>query len=117
MSRPPLPCPGPLSRRPFLKIGPLTLAGVGARGLLPPRLEAAGTGQAPDTSVILIWLPGGPPHMETYDMKPDAPAEYRGDFRPVRTNVPGIEVCELLPLHAQVADRFTLIRSIAHNFA
>ncbi len=117
MTRPPFCCPGPLSRRNFLKIGGLTLGGVGLGGLLPLRLEAAETGKAPDTSVILIWLPGGPPHMETYDLKPDAPSEYRGEFRPIRTNVPGIDVCELLPLHARIADRFTLIRSIAHNFA
>jgi hypothetical protein len=106
-----------LSRRRFLKIGAMALGGIGMRGLLPLRLEAAKTGQTPDTAVILIWLPGGPPHMETYDMKPDAPAEYRGAFRPIRTNVPGIEVCELLPRHARIADKFTLIRSIAHNFA
>jgi hypothetical protein len=106
-----------LPRRQFLKIGALTLGTAGLRGLLPLRLEAAGTGQTPDTSVILIWLPGGPPHLETYDMKPAAPAEYRGDFRPVATNVPGIQVCELLPLHARVADKFALIRSIAHTFA
>jgi len=98
-------------------MGALTLSGIGMRGLLPLRLESAETGKNPDTSVILIWLPGGPPHMETYDMKPDAPAEYRGDFRPIKTNVPGIDVCELLPLHAKIADKFTLIRSIAHNFA
>jgi hypothetical protein len=55
--------------------------------------------------------------METYDMKPDAPAEYRGDFRPIRTVVPGLDVCEWLPRHAQIADEFTLIRSIAHTFA
>jgi hypothetical protein len=55
--------------------------------------------------------------METYDMKPNAPVEYRGAFRPIKTRVPGIEVCELLPLHARIADKFTLIRSIAHNFA
>ena len=67
--------------------------------------------------MIFLWLPGGPPHMETYDMKPDAPAEYRGDFKPIRTKVPGLDVCELLPLHAQAADKFALIRSIAHNFA
>src|SRR4029077_20155222 len=71
----------------------------------------------PDTSVILIWLPGGPPHLDTYDLKPDAPAEYRGPFRPIQTNVPGVEVGEHLPLHAKVADRYALIRSIAHNFA
>lgn len=110
-------CAGPVSRRHFLKIGALTLGGVGLRGLLPLRLQAAQTGQTPDTAVILIWLPGGPPHMETYDMKPDAPEEYRGAFRPIKTNVPGIEVCELLPMHAQIADKFTLIRSVAHKFA
>jgi len=55
--------------------------------------------------------------METYDMKPDAPADYRGIYRPVNTNVPGIDVCELLPRHTKIADKFTLIRSIAHGFA
>jgi hypothetical protein len=70
-----------------------------------------------DTSVIFVWLPGGPPHMETYDMKPDAPAECRGDFKPIKTNVPGIDICEHLPLHAKIADKFTLVRSIAHTFA
>ena len=117
MPRPALRCSGPASRRQFLKIGALSLGSVGLGGLLPLRLEAKGTGQDSDHAVILVWLPGGPPHMETYDMKPDAPEEYRGDFRPIRTNVPGIDVCELLPLHARIADKFTLIRSIAHNFA
>src|SRR5215470_8976618 len=111
MHRPTLACPGPLTRRNFLKLGALAL-GAGARGLLPMRLTAAEANRSADTSVILIWLPGGPPHMETYDMKPDAPVEYRGEFKPIRTNVPGIDVCELLPLHAKIADRFTLIRSI-----
>lgn len=86
------------------------------------RLQAAAKegGQAfadKGTSVIFIWLPGGLPHMETYDMKPEAPADYRGEFLPIKTNVPGIEVCELLPLHAKIADKFTLIRSIHHEFA
>lgn len=86
--------------------------------LLNLRTQAKSAGaDVPDTSVILLWLPGGPPHMETYDMKPDAPAEFRGEFKPIRTNVPGIDVCELLPRHARIADRFSLIRSIAHNFA
>ena len=80
--------------------------------------EASGASKLdPDTSVIFIWLPGGPPHMETYDMKPDAPADYRGIFQPVNTNVPGMDVCELLPMHTKIADKFTLIRSIAHGFA
>jgi hypothetical protein len=115
----PTPCAGPLSRRHFLRIGSLTLGGLGLRALQPWRIEAADTSKsaAPDTSVILIWLPGGPPHMETYDMKPDAPAEYRGAFRPMTTVVPGMDVCEHLPLHAKTARRFSLIRSIAHTFA
>jgi hypothetical protein len=118
MPRPAFHCLGPVSRRQFLKIGALSLGGVGLGGPLPLRARAGDTGPgAPDTSVILIWLPGGPPHLDTYDMKPEAPAEYRGDFRPIKTNVPGIEVCELLPLHARVADKFTLVRSIAHKFA
>ncbi len=117
MPIPTLGCPGPISRRNFLKMGGLALGGLGAQGILPWKLQANERGDASDTSVILIWLPGGPPHMETYDMKPDAPAEYRGDFRPVRTNVPGIDICEHLPLHTRIADKYTLIRSIAHNFA
>src|SRR4051794_23765970 len=115
MDRPTRSCPGPLSRRHFLKLGALALGGLGPAGLLPLRLRA--DGPTPDTSVILVWLPGGPPHMETYDMKPDAPEEYRGEFRPIKTVVPGLDVCELLPLHARIADRFSLIRSVAHNFA
>src|SRR5438874_1332600 len=112
MTYPTRPCPGPLSRRHFLKVGSLALGGFGVSGLLPWRLEARDGGRTPDTSVILVWLPGGPPHMETYDMKPDAPAEYRGAFRPIRTVVPGLDVCEHLPLHARVADKFSIIRSI-----
>src|SRR5512138_3169150 len=110
-------CRGPISRRGLLQAGALGVGGLGLSTLLEARAKAAPAVSDPDTSVIFIWLPGGPPHMETYDMKPDAPAEYRGEFRPIRTRVPGIDVCEHLPLHAPVADKFTLIRSIAHNFA
>lgn len=109
-------CSGPLSRRQFLKIGSLALGGL-AGGITPWTLAAETRAKEPDTSVILVWLPGGPPHMETWDMKPDAPAEYRGEFRPIKTNVPGIEICEHLPMQAKVADRFTLIRSISHSFS
>lgn len=118
MPKPTLHCPGPVSRRNFLKIGALSFGGFGFADVVPWQLRASEQDQrTQDTSVIFIWLPGGPPHMETYDMKPDAPSEYRGDFRPIRTRVPGIDVCEHLPMHARVADKFTLIRSIAHNFA
>ncbi len=118
MTYPTASCPGPLSRRSFLKTCAVGLGGLGLTNLLRLRALAREAGQSvPDTSVIFLWLPGGPPHMETYDMKPDAPAEYRGAFRPIRTNVPGIDVCEHLPRHARIADRFALIRSIAHQFA
>ncbi|MBT3470742.1 MAG: DUF1501 domain-containing protein, partial [Opitutae bacterium] len=106
-----------INRRSFLTAGTLGVGGLGFSDLL--RLRAATANQtktAPDTSVIFVWLAGGPPHMETYDMKPDAPSDYRGLFNPIRTNVPGIDVCELLPMHAKCADKYTLIRSIAHTF-
>jgi hypothetical protein len=117
MNKPSLVCPGPPSRREFLRLGSLALGGTSLSTLLSLRVAAQEAGQsAPDTSVIFLWLPGGPPHMETYDMKPDAPVEYRGDFKPIHTKVPGLDVCELLPLHAQAADKFTLIRSISHHY-
>jgi hypothetical protein len=110
-------CPGPVSRRGVLSAGTLGLGGFCLSDLLRLR-EARGSAALPsDTSVLFVWLPGGPPHHETYDMKPDAPSEIRGEFRPIRTNVPGIEVSELLPLHAACADRYSLIRSISHEFA
>jgi len=107
-----------MTRRTFFKFGTLALGGFSAAQVLPWQLQAKESQPAnSDPAVIFVWLPGGPPHMETYDMKPDAPVEYRGDFRPIKTVVPGLDVCELLPRHAQVADRFTIVRSIAHNFA
>ena len=90
---PPTVCPGPVSRRRFLQLGAL---GVGLGALTPYQLlQAESSRLASNTSVILIWLPGGPPHMETYDMKPDAPVEYRGPFKPIRTTVPGMDVCDV----------------------
>lgn len=110
------PCPGP-NRRDFLRFGSIALAGSGL-GLDPFLLhQTRAQEDTNDPAVIFIWLPGGPPHLETFDMKPDAPSEYRGDFKPIKTNVPGIEICEHLPRLAQMADRFALIRSIAHTFA
>ena len=106
-------------RRVAIATGLLGLGGSGLADLLRHRQARADAGQpaADDTAVIFVWLPGGPPHLETYDMKPDAPAEVRGAFRPIRTNVSGIDVCELLPLHARCADRYSLIRSVTHDFA
>ena len=112
-------CPGPVSRRAFLEAGSLALGGLSLPELLRRRAMASqvSPGAATDTSVILIWLQGGPSHMETYDLKPDAPVEYRGELRPIATRVDGLDVCELLPMHARIADKFTVIRSIAHGFA
>ena len=111
----------PMPRRSFLSMGALGVSGLSLSQVLKLRAAAAeGDGKPAtplDTSVIFIWLAGGAPHMETYDMKPDAPEEYRGAFRPIPTNVPGIDVCELLPLHAKCADKYTLVRSIAHTFS
>ena len=65
-----------------------------------------------DFSVILFWANGGPSHLDLFDMKPEAPAEYRGPLRPVKTNVSGIEICELMPRLSKIADKFTLLRSL-----
>lgn len=111
-------CSGPIRRRSFLEVGSLALGGLGLSDLLKAQAVAKKTGHSSaDTSVILIWLQGGPSHMETYDLKPQAPVEYRGELYPIQTASPGMEVCELLPLHAKVADKFTIIRSISHGFA
>ena len=82
-------CPGPVSRRSFLEAGSLALGGLALNDLLRLRAVAKAAGrESTDTSVILIWLQGGPSHMETYDLKPDAPADYRGECVPISTVVP-----------------------------
>src|SRR5690349_20116304 len=102
-------CDG-LSRRSFLQIGAFG-AGLTLSGMLRARaLAAGGTPTASGKSAIMVYLPGGPSHIDMYDMKPDAPAEIRGEFKPIRTNVPGLDVCELMPLQAKIADRFRIVR-------
>ena len=104
------------SRRHFLQLGVAGIASASLSTVLRARAEASAiSGSSKDTSVILLWLDGGPGHMDTYDLKPDAPAEYRGLWRPTRTNVPGMEITELFPLQAKVADKFSLIRSLHHD--
>lgn len=111
-------CVGPIPRRSFLEFGGLSVLGLGMADFLRAQeLAKSAGGRLKDKAVIFIWLPGGPPHMETYDMKPEAPREYRGIFQPIHTNVSGIDVCELLPMHAKCADKFTLIRSVHHDFS
>ena len=107
-------CDG-VSRRDFLKIGALSVGGFTLPDLL--RAEAQAADRATGKSVINIFLTGGPPHIDMFDLKPNAPREYRGEYQPIATNVPGIEICELMPELAAVADKYTIIRSITgmHN--
>jgi hypothetical protein len=107
-------CDG-LSRRNFLKAGVLGLTGLTLGDVLRLRAEQAASGQAvKDTNVILIWKGGGPSHLDMWDLKPEAPAEYRGEFKPIATNVPGIQVSEHLPLSARQMDKFAIVRSVTH---
>lgn len=92
------------------------MASVGLPAILRAKAASATLGKPKkDTAVILLWLDGGPGHMDLYDMKPEAPAEYRGIWRPIPTNVPAFEISELLPLQARVADKFSIVRSIHHR--
>ena len=102
-------CDG-ISRRNFLKIGGLAMGGMSLPQLL--RAESLAGARATGKSIINIYLPGGPTHMDTFDLKPNAPKEYRGEFSPIASNVPGFEFCELMPELAKIADKFSIIRSI-----
>ena len=104
-------CDG-VSRRNFLRIGALG-ASVTLADLL--RVQAAQTAAGKPTrakSAIMIYLPGGPSHIDTYDPKPDAPAEFRGEFSSISTKVPGLRICELMPLQAQMMDKLAVVRSL-----
>ncbi|QDV32587.1 DUF1501 domain-containing protein [Tautonia plasticadhaerens] len=109
------PCPGPIRRREFLRLGTLALGGLGLSDLLAAR--AGSGGGDPDTSVILFWMWGGPSQFETWDPKPDAPLEIRGPFRPIPTDVPGMDLCELFPRQARLGDRIALVRSLHHSMS
>ena len=102
-------------RREFLRAGTLAMGGMTLPQLLEQRL-IAGTHKKP-TSVILFWMWGGPSQLETYDMKPDAPIEYRGPLNPIKTNVPGMDICEYFPLQSKIADKFSIIRSLHHTMS
>ncbi len=102
-------CDG-LSRRNFLRIGGLALGGLSLPNLL--QAEASSGIRRSHKAVIMIYLPGGPPHQDTFDLKADAPSEIRGEFKPIPTNVPGIEICEHLPLMARMADKLAFVRSM-----
>jgi hypothetical protein len=108
-------CDG-MSRRSFLQLGVAGMASVGLPQFLRAReTSARSAGVKKDTSVILIWLDGGPSHMDLYDLKPEAPAEYRGIWKPIRTKVPGFDIGELFPKQAKVTDKFSIVRSLHHD--
>jgi hypothetical protein len=103
-----------MRRREFLRAG---LAGLSLPQLLALRARA-GTGASSGgdrTALIVVWLQGGASHLETYDPKPDAPAEIRGPFGSIATKAEGVRISELLPMHAAVADRFAILRSLSHS--
>ena len=108
-------CDG-ISRRSWLRIGGLALGGLALPEIL--RAEALSGAQSgsgsrhPIKGIIMVLLPGGPSHLDMYDLKPNAPAEIRGEFRPIATNVPGVDICELMPRLAGMTDRLALIRSL-----
>ncbi len=102
-------CDG-VTRRSFLRIGGLAMGGLGLPELLQAE-DRAGVSR-PHKAVIMVYLSGGLAHQDTFDLKPDAPAEVRGEFRPIATKVPGIDVCELLPRTAAVMDKLAVLRSI-----
>ena len=108
-------CDG-LSRRSFVQLGVAGMTSASLAATLQAKELSAARGLAKkNTSVILLWLDGGPSHLDLYDMKPEAPPEVRGLWNPISTNVPGLEITELFPLQAQVADKFSIVRSLHHD--
>jgi uncharacterized protein (DUF1501 family) len=104
-----------ISRRSFLRVGGLAVGGLTLADLLRLKAHAAVDSQHSHKAVIFVYLYGGPSHVDSYDMKPDAPVEYRGEFRPTRSNVAGFDICELMPLQATIADKLALVRNMTFN--
>jgi hypothetical protein len=106
-------CDG-MTRRGFLRIGAFG-AGLTLAELLRLRAAAGEARSGSGKSAIMIYLPGGPSHMDMYDLKPDAPKEFRGEFNPIATNVPGVRICEHMPLQATMFDKLAVVRSVVSN--
>src|SRR5436190_1645407 len=110
-------CDG-LSRRGFLKAGFLGLAGLTLADHLRMKAQAVEQGEPTrDTAVILFWMGGGPSHIDMYDLKPNAPAEFRGEFHEIDTSVSGIRIGEHLPLQSRLMDKMSVVRSVTHTNA
>lgn len=102
-------CDG-IGRRDFLKVGALAMGGLSLADVM--RLQARAGSPGNRKSVIMIYLPGGPTHLDTYDLKPNAPKEFRGEFSPIASNVPGWQICELMPKQSTIADKLTVVRGL-----
>ena len=112
------------NRRDFLRIGGASLCGVSMLDVLAAQASANALTPNPAhgvpgegrrrraTQMICVWMAGGPPHTDMFDMKPDSPVDYRGEFQPIRSNLPGLDVCELMPRLSRQADKYTIIRSV-----
>jgi Protein of unknown function (DUF1501) len=105
------------SRRTFLRVGTLALGGMTLPGLLRLRHASAQSPSGRKKSVVLIWQAGGPSHIDMYDLKPDAPAEVRGEFKPIDSNVAGIRIGEHCPRQAKIMDKLAILRSACHTNA
>jgi hypothetical protein len=107
-----------VSRRGFLRVGTFAMGGALLtqadlnRALAGAKARSGSTGRLGHKAVINVFLAGGPPHQDMFDLKPDAPSEIRGEFKPIATNVPGIEICEVFPRLARHMDKAAIIRSI-----
>src|SRR5262245_60457423 len=106
-------CDG-ISRRNFLKLGGLCVVGLSLADLLRLHVRGASAKRG-HKAVIMVWLEAGPSQLDICDLKPDAPAEIRGPYKPIQTNVPGLDICELLPMHAKVADKLAIIRNMVYQ--
>jgi hypothetical protein len=110
-------CDG-VRRRDFIRVGSLGIGGLTLPNLLRQQAAAKDAGKPVSRkSVILVWLAGGPSHIDMYDLKPDAPSDIRGEFKPIATNVPGVEISEHLPLQAKIMDKLAVVRSAHHTNA
>jgi hypothetical protein len=83
---------------------------------VPLNAQGVSHRKGPHKAVIQIFLPGGPSHIDMYDMKPDAPVEFRGEFKPIQTNVPGIDICEHMPLQAKIMDKLAIVRNMSFQW-
>src|SRR5262249_823289 len=109
-------CDG-ITRRDFLQAGSLGAIGLSLTDLMAAKAQGAVAKDHDERSVIMIFNLGAPSQLDTFDMKPDAPVEIRGPFKRIKTKAPGMEISEILPLHAQHADKFSLVRSCYHTAA